>query len=141
MNRIQAKRQRERREDRWDGDDGEGDHPWNMTRTIADLGGEGSRGGKVIGHTGSGKPIYQSHGHPSHKDFSKQEHGEAAKKHDELSTKYEKESDRHYAADRNLKGMEHGEKSKHHYNQMVLHHKSAGSKIDPKTAKWVQGNK
>ncbi len=43
-----------------------------------DVGGEGSRGGKVIGHTGSGKPIYEDHKHPSHENFNKQDHGEAA---------------------------------------------------------------
>jgi hypothetical protein len=41
-------------------------------------GGEGSRGGKIIGHTKSGKPIYDSFDHPSHKDFTKEDHGDAA---------------------------------------------------------------
>ena len=40
-------------------------------------GGEGSRGGKIIGHTKSGKPIYEDHKHPSHREFSEQEHSEA----------------------------------------------------------------
>lgn len=39
---------------------------------------EGSRGGKVIGHTKSGKPIYQGQ-HESHKSFSKEEHLDAVK--------------------------------------------------------------
>lgn len=47
-------------------------------------GGEGSRGGKVIGHTKSGKPVY-SHkdaGHESYKDFSIADHLDAASLHE-----------------------------------------------------------
>jgi len=46
-------------------------------------GGEGSKGGKVIGHTKSGKPIYENRtaGHDSYKDFSKQDHKDAADAH------------------------------------------------------------
>lgn len=43
-----------------------------------DAGGEGSRGGIVIGRTSSGKPIYNSHAHPSHKKFTSKEHLQAA---------------------------------------------------------------
>ena len=39
--------------------------------------GEGSRGGKVIGHTKSGKAIYDSHDHEDHKAFTKEDHEEA----------------------------------------------------------------
>lgn len=41
-------------------------------------GGEGSRGGKVIGHTKSGKPIYDDAEHPDHKNFTSEEHLRAA---------------------------------------------------------------
>ena len=41
----------------------------------------GPRGGKIIGKTKSGKPIYDSADHPSHKDFSIQDHRDAANKH------------------------------------------------------------
>ena len=51
---------------------------------------EGSRGGKVIGHTSSGKPVYESHSHPSHKDFSATDHQEAANQHAQMQTKIEK---------------------------------------------------
>jgi hypothetical protein len=47
-------------------------------------GGEGSKGGKVIGHTKSGKAIYLNHAHSSHKDFTHEEHAEAAVKHGRL---------------------------------------------------------
>lgn len=39
---------------------------------------EGSRGGKIIGHTGSGKPIYDSANHPSHKNFTSEDHRDAS---------------------------------------------------------------
>jgi ppGpp synthetase/RelA/SpoT-type nucleotidyltranferase len=44
-------------------------------------GGEGSRGGNVIGHTASNKPIYGKSGSKNHKDFSKQDHLDAAQAH------------------------------------------------------------
>lgn len=40
-------------------------------------GGEGSRGGKVIGHTKSGKPIYDSANHPNHSNFTAADHFDA----------------------------------------------------------------
>jgi hypothetical protein len=40
-------------------------------------GGEGSRGGKVIGHTKSGKPIYDKFNHPSHANFTSKDHDDA----------------------------------------------------------------
>ena len=43
-------------------------------RNDAAHGGEGSRGGKIIGRTKSGKPIYNKHGHPGHKDFTAADH-------------------------------------------------------------------
>jgi len=44
-------------------------------------GGEGSKGGQVIGHTSSGKPVYANKGADHYKDFSKTDHAEAAKAH------------------------------------------------------------
>lgn len=41
-------------------------------------GGEGSKGGKVIGHTKSGKPIYENKDAKYHKDFDKEDHIDAA---------------------------------------------------------------
>jgi len=46
---------------------------------------EGSRGGKVIGHTTSGKPIYEDHAHPAHADFTAADHHEAARLNDKLA--------------------------------------------------------
>lgn len=44
-------------------------------------GGEGSRGGKIIGHTKSGKPIYSDHLHPSHASFTHDDHMDASLAH------------------------------------------------------------
>lgn len=43
--------------------------------------GEGSKGGKVIGHTKSGKPIYANFNHDSHKEFTSQDHMDASDAH------------------------------------------------------------
>lgn len=45
--------------------------------------GEGSRGGKVIGHTSSGKPIYADHFPEHYSNFSKKDHLDAAEVHGE----------------------------------------------------------
>lgn len=50
-------------------------------------GGEGSRGGKVIGHTKSGKPIYDTFEHEGHKSFDKYDHSDAVKLHMKLMSK------------------------------------------------------
>lgn len=43
--------------------------------------GEGSKGGKIIGHTKLGRPIYDSHSHEKHQGFSQKEHQDAAHAH------------------------------------------------------------
>lgn len=55
-----------------------GKHRWFGDKDIIEKGGEGSRGGKVIGHTKSGKPIYQnSHYESSQKGFTANDHKDA----------------------------------------------------------------
>lgn len=54
----------------------------DLVKAIIKAQGEGSRGGKVIGHTRSGKPIYENSNHPDHKGFSSSDHLDAAKAHD-----------------------------------------------------------
>lgn len=73
--------------------------------------GEGSRGGRVIGHTTSGKPIYMNHGHSGHKNFNAKEHEEAAQKHLSESMKHT--------------GTRHKTKSTEHLNESIKHHKSS----------------
>lgn len=50
--------------------------------------GAGSRGGRVIGTTKSGKPIYDNVNHPNHKSFSKEDHQDAINAHKSLNTRY-----------------------------------------------------
>lgn len=77
-------------------------------------GGEGSRGGKVIGYTKSGKPIYDTISHSSHKNFTKQDHDDAYnlvdKKHQETDN-YEDEMK---------------------YNKLVKHHRKMYQKFSDK---------
>lgn len=51
-------------------------------------GGEGSRGGKVIGHTKSGKAIYDHFGHSGHNGFTSDEHRDAAERHSAIGHKH-----------------------------------------------------
>lgn len=46
---------------------------------------EGSKGGNIIGHTKSGKAIYGSPRHKSHKEFTEHDHMDAASIHDDNS--------------------------------------------------------
>lgn len=55
---------------------------------------EGSHGGHVIGHTRSGKPIYDSHSHPEHKDFTSKDHFDAANVHNTLNKEAYKNGDK-----------------------------------------------
>ena len=51
----------------------------------------GPRGGKIIGKTKSGKPIYDTANHSAHKDFSKEDHADAQAAHEKLADKAHKE--------------------------------------------------
>ena len=47
--------------------------------------GAGSRGGIIIGHTRSGKPIYESHDSRHHNGFTDQDHHDAHRQHTSLA--------------------------------------------------------
>lgn len=74
---------------------------------------EGSRGGKVIGHTSSGKPIYAEKienttaDHQEHSHWSAKDHYEAMKLHE----KHEKE---HKEAGRNSQAKKHASAADFH---------------------------
>jgi hypothetical protein len=55
--------------------------------------GEGERGGKVIGHTKSGKAIYDHFAHSGHKDFNATDHLNAADLHTSERKKAQKSKD------------------------------------------------
>jgi hypothetical protein len=58
--------------------------------------GEGSRGGKVIGHTKSGKPIYDTIKHPSHKSFNYEEENDLLRVHRDVAHKQHGSSESTY---------------------------------------------
>ena len=73
--------------------------------------GEGSRGGKIVGHTSSGKPIYAlgtSSGLAlQHNQFTPKDHEEAANIHLELKKKFEDQGDKHLARGHQLMASSH----------------------------------
>ena len=66
---------------------------------------EGSRGGHVIGHTDSGKPIYSNFEHPSHDKFTGGEHFHAVLAHEkkwrEAKRNKNEEKMKQHSAERN----------------------------------------
>jgi len=60
--------------------------------TLLEKGGEGSKGGKIIGHTRSGKPIYDTYGHSAHRDFTAQDHKDASIVNKNEASKHPEES-------------------------------------------------
>ena len=62
---------------------------------MIEKGGEGSRGGKVIGHTRLGKPIYEHSDHPGHANFTHEDHHDARKVHAKLAYRANKDYVKH----------------------------------------------
>jgi len=94
---------------------------------LFEKGGEGSRGGKVIGHTKTGKPVYETGkkgDHAVYKNFSKEDHEDAGKLHKQKSEEYQKLIPEHAFKTSGLRGH-----SKHplmtkrdyHYQRWVEH--------------------
>ena len=100
--------------------------------------GEGSRGGVIIGHTKSGKPVYSnSHNTPSH-GWSAQDHKDAAsvhtkvsdKEHDEQLSAYEKwrkEGGKRPEVKTSALGTEHY-RAKQHHEQAAARAKPVGER-------------
>lgn len=89
--------------------------------------GEGTRGGLIIGHTKSGKPIYAGH-HESHDRFSSEEHREASKAHAKTAQKYYKEASAHDPVHDQESFDRASNKSNYHYFQMHHHDRQAQNK-------------
>lgn len=83
-------------------------------------GGEGSKGGKVIGHTKSGKPIYDTFSHSSHASFTKQDHRDASALHQKLTMDHIDKHNKAEAASDERKA--HLKASSHHSDQEEAHH-------------------
>lgn len=64
--------------------------------------GEGSRGGLVIGHTKSGKPIYDNPHHEEHRHFTKEDHLKAAELHKKRADLRFKASEKNEGNNRSL---------------------------------------
>jgi len=103
-----------------------------LTRLMKAGKGEGSRGGRVIGHTRSGKPIYASSSRNKwkehHKNFTEQDHKDAEHVHSQFQDHHENEQERHDdIADEHATERREREKLKHekmsddHFNAS-LHH-------------------
>lgn len=91
-------------------------------------GGEGSKGGKIIGHTKSGKPIYDTHGHEGHKDFNEQDHRDAMLEHTKIQN-YQHAKGNHDQKD-------------YHRDQRLKHEKSAHDASEKeKRDKWTPEQK
>jgi len=76
---------------------------------------EGSRGGKIIGHTRSGNPIYDTANHPSHVNFSAADHEDALRHHSTQFSIKDKAAGQHYATgNKNEAVAGYRDRDKHH---------------------------
>jgi hypothetical protein len=107
-----------------------------------DAKGEGSKGGRVIGHTSGGRAIYESHSHPSHRDFTAGEHIAAASMHmarvEKLLDQASKKGSATHA-DIMARGGLH-EQAQYHLRQSNLHHASA-DKVPASSGRKPKGKK
>jgi hypothetical protein len=100
-------------------------------KSIVKGGGEGSRGGKVIGHTKSGKAIYESSLAGGYKGWTKEDHGDAHKKHqveaENAHSRIKKETQDAMSSGRKIEpwANELGEKMQGHYNIAGSHKEKA----------------
>lgn len=98
-------------------------------------GGEGSRGGKVIGHTKSGKPIYDIVGHENHKDFTHQDHKDAAQIHRDKMADNNKNKDEGHLYHRNMglrdahEDLAKQKKEKEEIKHKVIGHTKSGKPV------------
>lgn len=91
--------------------------------------GEGSRGGHVIGHTRSGKPIYDTSRHESHQQFQAQDHKDAMNHHYEIWSKTQEKINSIRQQNPNWNPpKEIHDFLKHHYTQMQMHQSRMGQK-------------
>ena len=81
----------------------------------------GPRGGKIIGETSSGKPIYEKAPHSSHKEFSGKDHQEAYAAHYTLGNRARSNGDE-------SKAQHHFQQQDHHKHKMQAH-ESLGEKL------------
>ena len=89
---------------------------------INKAGGEGSKGGTVVGHTPSGKAIYKKASHESHKTFTPEDHKAAANLHEDVYNRAMKKLGDKRAEDPNFKpDQKVYDFIQHHHRQMASH--------------------
>lgn len=88
--------------------------------------GEGSRGGHVIGHTRSGKAIYDHADHKSHASFSDEDHKDAYVAHSHKVAEHFK-SAKDYKDKKHSDKMMHHDKMKHAHGEKISQYKKDGS--------------
>ena len=81
-----------------------------IASALIQKGGEGSRGGHIIGHTKSGKPIYDQYKNSAHNALSQKDHLEASKLHDKFAKEARK--DKKYVT-----AVKHDKHSKRHFDE------------------------
>lgn len=89
-------------------------------------GGEGSRGGKVIGHTKSGKPVYAHRNpfyHKGFEDWSKDDHKDAIKHHENHALFAEQKAKHLYSKGKHDESAEYAKKIEHH-KDIARYHKN-----------------
>lgn len=92
---------------------------------------EGSKGGKVIGHTKSGKPIYATQNARHEKSFTSADHKDAAYAHLDLSTKLGKEGNK------STSGYHSSEYDRH---MSTSQHKKRNEELDQEDLKIKKGD-
>jgi len=91
---------------------------------ILEKGGEGSRGGKIIGHTKSGKPVYETHNAMAEKKYTSKDHYDASYAHLDYNEKTE------------------GKRNEHHTSEFDRHHDtSQHKKKNEEIKKWMESAK
>lgn len=85
--------------------------------------GEGSRGGKVIGHTRSGRAVYDIHDHPSHSIFTSADHEDAIRHQSLQYHDSDKSGNRHYALGNKNEAVGHYKQREEHHSQIKEHRK------------------
>jgi len=109
-------------------------------------GGEGSRGGHVIGHTKSGKPVYLKQNADKYKDFSAQDHKDAGDLHADKARNHEKESyndspswySERSSDERTLANYHYKQSSEHKAAAMFASQKERHDKLSPDEKKILE---
>lgn len=116
---------------------------YGIDRSQFEKGGEGSRGGKVIGHTKSGKPIYANKKatHKDYANFTKEDHADARVAHLTESNNFTKYAEKKFESGKADEGLKTADLVIHH-NEIADSHTEEYSKFkDEKKPITISANK